>query len=161
MTLERHEPAVVTRGREVQAPGSHRSVSIPGRSRGHRPPWASLLLVLLASCTPFGFARGDYWTGISTGDLGPCPPVQFDVTIDEGRIGGSATSEHEWGATLWQVRGLISSGSQVQVETKTEDPRVARRTIQWTGSFNPLFWDLTEAADPACTKPRVVSLHRR
>lgn len=120
----------------------------------------ALLAAALAACTPFGLARGDYWTGISTGDLGPCPAFDFDIVIDGDTVGGAAMSEYEFGTVLWDVRGVVGAGRQVQLETRTGDPRVATPRLLWTGSYNTVFWDLTQSGAPGCPK-RVAGLHRK
>jgi hypothetical protein len=119
-----------------------------------------LLALLLAACTPFGLARGDYWTGISTGDLGPCPPFEFEISMADDMITGSATSEFEWGTALWDVKGRLTADRQVSLETRTEDPRVARPRLAWTGTYNPVLWTLTQEPDPACPQ-RTARLQRR
>jgi hypothetical protein len=117
-----------------------------------------LVAALGAGC--IGLARGDIWAGISTGDLGPCPYFTLDLVKDGDRIGGQAETQHDWGTTLWDVRGMVN-GSQVTLETETGDPRVARRRLTWTGTFNPILWDLTLPPTPDCPAPRVARLQRR
>jgi hypothetical protein len=119
----------------------------------------ALLVAGLAACTPFGLARGDYWRGISTGDLGPCPPFDFDLALDGDAIGGAAESEYPFGTVLWDVRGQ-RAGEQVRVETRTGDPRVKNQRLVWTGAYNPIMWDLTLAASPDCPVPRIARLQR-
>jgi hypothetical protein len=121
----------------------------------------ALLGAALAACTPFGLARGDYWAGISTGDLGPCPAFDFDINVDEDNIGGVATSEYPFGTVLWDVRGVKSGGGQVQVETRTGDPRVAPQRLVWTGTYNAVLWDLTQPGGSGCPKPRTARLQRK
>jgi|RhiMetdeSRZDD1v2_1073273.scaffolds.fasta_scaffold205451_1 hypothetical protein len=122
---------------------------------------ALLLLAALTGCVPFGLARGDYWTGISTGDLGPCPSFEVEIAIAEDRVSGTATSEYPFGTVLWDVRGQVSPTNEVLVEIRTGDPRVTRQIIRWTGTYNVMFWHLTEGPDPSCPKPRTVALQRR
>ena len=56
-----------------------------------------LLALLMAGCTPLGLARGDYWTGTSTGDRGACPAFEFEIALADRAISGTATSQFEWG----------------------------------------------------------------
>ncbi len=121
----------------------------------------ALAVLLTTACTPLGLARGDYWTGRSTGDLGPCPSFEFELAIDEGKVAGSATSEFEWGTTLWEIRGQVGDQRRVTLETRTQDPRVAYGKLSWTGTINPILWEITSAPDPTCPKPRTAKLQRR
>ena len=123
--------------------------------------WPILVAVLWAGCTPLGFTRGDYWTGTSTGDLGACAPFEFEVVIEDGRIGGYATTEFEWGTTQWELRGLVGPERRVTLETRTEDPRVPEPTLTWTGTYNPVFWSITHGPDASCPAPRTARLQRR
>jgi hypothetical protein len=116
---------------------------------------------LAAGCTPLGLARGDLWEGTSTGDLGACAPFEFHLVIDEGRISGSATAEYEWGMALWELRGLVGPERRVTLETKTDDPRVTQPSLTWTGTVNPIYWELTHGPDPDCPTPRTVKFQRR
>ena len=118
-----------------------------------------VLVLLSAACTPLGLTRGDYWTGISTGDLGACPAFEFEIAVADGAITGTATSQFEWGTALWEVKGLLAD-RRVTIETRTEDPRVTRPRSSWTGTYNPVLWDLTQEPDPGCP-PRTARLQRR
>jgi hypothetical protein len=135
------------------------------RGGTRRTMWGGLLLLgaLATGCTPFGLARGDHWQGISTGDLGPCPSFDFvELVLDEGRFGGWAQTDHPWGATSWDIRGRLAEGHQAAFETRTEDPRVATRSVQWTGAYNSIFWEVRETpASPGCPVPRVVRFQRK
>lgn len=119
-----------------------------------------LLLLLTAGCTPLGLARGEYWTGTSTGDLGSCPSFEFEISLVDDAVTGTATSEFEWGTALWEIRGRVASDRQVSLETRTDDPRVARPKLTWTGTYNPVLWSLTERPDPGCPS-RTARLQRR
>jgi hypothetical protein len=121
--------------------------------------WPLLVVLLATGCV--GFARGDYWTGISTGDLGPCPSFDFDLNIADDQIGGTATSEFDWGTVLWEVRGQIGPQSRVTLLTKTGDPRVPQQTLTWTGSYNVVLWDIALTPDSRCPKARVAKLQRK
>jgi hypothetical protein len=118
-----------------------------------------LVAALLAACTPLGLTRGDYWTGTSTGDLGPCPAFEFELALADGAITGSATSQFPWGTALWEVRGQVSS-RRVRLETRTDDPRVEQRSFSWTGTYNPVLWSLVQAPTERCPQ-RTVRLQRR
>jgi hypothetical protein len=120
-----------------------------------------LLACTLGGCPPFGLARGDYWAGISTGDIGPCPSFDMELAIHENRIDGSATTDHSFGMVLWDIRGVESPQNEVMIETRTGDPRVARQIIRWTGKKNAVFWYLTETPDPSCPKPRTIGFQRK
>lgn len=119
-----------------------------------------VLALLLVACTPLGFTRGDYWTGTSTGTIGPCPAFEFEISMADDAISGSATSEFEWGNTLWDVRGQVADGNRVSLETVSKDPRVTRQRLTWTGSYNPVLWTLTQEAEADCPE-RTVRLQRR
>lgn len=119
------------------------------------------LAMLVAACTPFGFARGDFWTGKSTGDLGGCVPFDFHLVVEDGRIGGYATSEFEWGTAQWDLRGLVGPDRRVTLETRPADPRVPQPSLTWTGTYNPLLWEITLGPDAACPTPRTTRLQRR
>ena len=94
---------------------------------GRRVAVGMVLGAFLAGCTPFGLARGDYWAGISTGDIGPCPSFDMQLAIEENRIDGSATTDHPFGLVLWDIRGVVGPENAVMIETRTGDPRVARQ----------------------------------
>jgi len=120
--------------------------------------WPMLVALMAVGC---GLARGDYWTGISTGDLGPCPSFDFELVIEDDKVGGTATSEFDWGTALWEVRGLIGPDRRVTLQTKTGDPRVPQPTLTWTGSYNVMLWDIALTPDARCPKARVARLQRR
>jgi hypothetical protein len=119
-----------------------------------------LLVLLLAGCTPLGFTRGEYWTGASTGDVGACPSFEFEIALVDDAVTGTATSEFEWGTALWEIRGRLAEGRQVSLETRTDDPRVAQPRLTWTGTYNPVLWNLTQQPDSGCP-PRTARLQRR
>jgi hypothetical protein len=120
--------------------------------------WTMLVAVVTAGC---GLARGDYWTGISTGDLGPCPSFEFEIVIEDDRVSGTATSEFDWGTALWEVRGLVGPDRRVTLQTRTPDPRVPQPSLTWTGTYNALLWDVTLTPDARCPRARVARLQRR
>jgi hypothetical protein len=116
-----------------------------------------LFFFVLSGC----LIRVGYWTGQSTSGPGTCVPFEFDLTLDGNRIGGSATTEFEWGTVLWNVAGTLNEG-KFAVETITPDPRVTRPRIRWSGDGNILTGSLTEdVKDEACPAPRTVTLQRR
>jgi hypothetical protein len=119
-----------------------------------------LLMLLMAGCTPLGFARGEYWTGTSTGDVGACPSFEFEIALVDDAVTGTATSEFEWGTALWEIRGRVGSDRQLSLETRTDDPRVPRPRLTWTATYNPVLWTLTQQAEPDCP-PRTARLQRR
>jgi len=119
-----------------------------------------LLALLVAGCTPLGLARGDYWTGTSTGDRGACPAFEFEIALADKAISGTATSQFEWGSALWEVKGLVAEGNRVTLETRTEDPRVTQPRLSWTGTYNPVLWTITQEPEPGCP-PRTARLQRR
>jgi hypothetical protein len=121
---------------------------------------AILLALLVAGCTPLGLTRGDYWTGTSTGDLGPCPAFEFEIAFDDKTITGTATSQFEWGTALWEVKGLLDQDNRATIETRTEDPRVTQPRLSWTGHYNAVLWTITQEPDPNCP-PRTARLQRR
>jgi hypothetical protein len=141
----------------------------PGRQRETpaRTVLARLALVGWAvaavACTPLGLARGDLWAGTSSGAGPDCPAFEFDLAIEDGRVGGWANSEFPWGTALWTLRGRVADGRQVAMETVTDDPRVGPASaLAWAGTYNPILWELTEvAAVPSCPAPRVVRLQRK
>ena len=126
--------------------------------RGRRSAlWLLLLLPALSGC----LIRVGYWTGQTSSGPGACVPFEFELTLDGDRIGGSATTEFEWGTVLWNVAGTLSAG-KFAVETVTPDPRVTRQRIRWSGDGNILTGSLTEdVKDEACPAPRTVTLQRR
>ena len=119
-----------------------------------------ILALVATACTPLGLTRGDYWTGTSTGDLGACPPFEFEIALADDVVTGTATSQFEWGTALWDVKGRLSPDRRVMLETRTQDPRVARPQSSWTGSYNPVLWDLTQEPEAGCP-PRTARLQRR
>jgi len=130
-------------------------VSEPRRLLG----WPMLVALVAVGCV--GLARGDYWRGISTGDLGPCPSFDFELVVEGDKVSGTATSEFDWGTALWEVRGLVGPDRRVTLQAKTLDPRVAQPNLTWTGTYNVLLWDVTLTPDSRCPKPRVARLQRR
>ena len=96
-----------------------------------------MLLASLTTGCVFGFTRGDFWEGKSTGDLGACVPFDFHVVVEDGRIGGYAVTDFEWGTTQWELRGLVGPERRVTLETRTQDPRVPQPSLTWTGRYNP------------------------
>jgi hypothetical protein len=126
--------------------------------RRRRPTLGLLLLFfVLSGC----LIRVGYWTGRSSSGPGTCVPFEFDLTLDEGRIGGSATTEYEWGTVLWTAAGTLKEG-KLAVETTTPDPRIPRQRIRWSGDGNILTGSLTEEVkDEACPAPRTVTFQRR
>jgi hypothetical protein len=121
--------------------------------------WLLLVAGLAVGCV--GFARGDYWAGISTGNLGPCPSFDFDINVDGDKIGGTATSEYDFGTVLWEVRGQIGAERRVTIQTKTGDPRVPQQTLVWTGTYNVVLWDIALTPDARCPAARVARLQRK
>jgi hypothetical protein len=122
--------------------------------------FAILLALAVAGCTPLGLARGDYWTGTSTGNLGTCPAFEFEIALDDKAITGTATSQFEWGTALWDVKGILAQDNRVTIETRTEDPRVTQPRSSWTGTYNPVLWTITEEPEPGCPA-RTARLQRR
>ena len=115
---------------------------------------------LAAGC--IGLWRGDYYAGRSSGDLETCLPFTFDVSIQEGgRIVGFAATTHSWGTVSWDVTGLVS-GSDIVLETRTEDPRVPERLLRWRGRWRPISLQVTEEdGGGGCPAPRSVTLDRK
>ena len=108
------------------------------------------------------FIRGDYYAGRSSGDLEACVPFNFDVSIEEGgRIVGVAATEHQWGATSWDVSGQVT-GVDVVLETRTMDPRVPEpRVLRWRGRWQAILLEVTQEGSSGCSAPRSVSLHKK
>src|SRR5262245_66662678 len=106
-----------------------------------RPARRAVLLAALAACLApgcIGLLRGDYYAGISTGGLDACVPFNFDVSIEEGgRIRGLAATTYPFGTVSWDVSGMVT-GLDIALETRTEDPSVAVRRLQWRGARHPI-----------------------
>lgn len=118
---------------------------------------------LLTGC--IGLWRGDYYAGLSSGDLQACVPFDFSVSIEEGgRILGTAVTTYPWGTVSWDVAGMVS-GSDILLETRTQDPRVAERRLQWRGRRNlaslEVTQEVTQAGGAGCPAPRTATLHRK
>jgi hypothetical protein len=146
--------------REAGASGLGRAAARDG-AEGRRWPVALLLLAFVGGCTPLGLIRGDYWTGTSTGGIDACPPYEFQLVLDGDIVSGSATSEFPWGTVLWEVRGQLGAGRHVTLETRTDDPRVSASSQTWTGTYNPVLWEITQSPVPGCAQPRTARLQRR
>src|SRR5262245_53862852 len=121
-----------------------------------RPARRAVLLAALAACLAtgcIGLLRGDYYAGISTGGLDACVPFNFDVSIEEGgRIRGLAATTYPFGTVSWDVSGMVT-GLDIALETRTEDPRVAVRRLQWRGQRYPISLEVTEEGG-GCSPPR-------
>jgi hypothetical protein len=121
----------------------------------------SLVVLLVTGC--IGLWRGDYYTGLSSGNLEACVPFSFDVSIEEGgRIMGLAATTYPWGTVSWDVRGAVTGGDIV-LETRTEDPRVAEglRLRRWRGRRGAVSLQVTEEGTEGCPEPRRVTLYRK
>jgi hypothetical protein len=117
------------------------------------------LLALLAGCA-HGTGTREYWRGLSTGTVGECAPVEFDVTVLEGRLEGWATSRLPQGPVTWEVQGTVAPDDQVSVETTTVDPRIGARRVSWRGVWKRLEIALTQTAPGVCDPPRTARLRR-
>jgi hypothetical protein len=121
--------------------------------------YGSLVVLLVTGC--IGLWRGDYYTGLSSGDLEACVPFNFDVSIEEGgRIMGLAATTYPWGTVSWDVRGAVTGGDIV-LETRTEDPRVAERLRRWRGRRGAVSLKVTEEGPGGCPEPRSATLYRK
>jgi hypothetical protein len=91
-----------------------------------------------------GLWRGEYYAGLSSGDLEACVPFNFDVSIEEGgRIRGVAATEHRWGTVSW------------------DDPRVPESHLRWRGRRHAVWLEVTQEGDGGCPAPRRATLHRK
>ena len=105
--------------------------------------------------------RGNYYAGRSSGDLEACVPFNFDVSIEEGgRIVGVAATEHQWGATSWDVSGQVT-GLDIVLETRTMDPRIPEPRLRWRGRQHAVWLEVTQEGGSGCSAPRSVSLHKK
>ena len=103
----------------------------------------------------------DYYAGVSTGGIDACVPFNFDVSIVEGgRMQGLAATTYPFGTVSWDVSGTIT-GSGIQLETRTEDPRVAERRLRWRGRWNAISLEVTQEGDGGCSPPRTATLNRK
>ena len=119
----------------------------------------SLVAWLATGC--IGLWRGDYYAGVSTGGIDACVPFNFDVSIVEGgRIQGLAATTYPFGTVSWDVSGTMT-GSDIQLETRTEDPRVAERRLRWRGRWNAISLEVTQEGDGVCSPPRTATLNRK
>jgi hypothetical protein len=119
----------------------------------------SLVVLLVTGC--IGLWRGDYYAGVSSGDLEACVPFNFDVSIEEGgRIMGMAATTYRWGTVSWDVAGAVTGGDIV-LETRTEDPRVAERLRRWRGRRGAVSLKVTEEGPGGCPEPRSATLYRK
>jgi hypothetical protein len=120
---------------------------------------ASLAAWLATGC--IGLWRGDYYAGLSSGDLEACVPFNFDVSIEEGgRIRGVAATEHRWGTVSWDVSGAVTGGDIV-LETRTGDPRVPEDLLRWRGRRHAVWLEVTQEEGGGCPVPRRATLHRK
>jgi hypothetical protein len=118
-----------------------------------------LAVWLVTGC--IGLARGDYYAGLSNGDLEACVPFNFDVSIQEGgRLLGVAATTYPWGTVSWDVSGAITGGD-ILLETRTEDPRVAERRLRWRGRRHAVSLEVTEEGSQGCATPRSATLYRK
>lgn len=129
-----------------------------------RTTWHAILLGsiaawLLTGC--IGLWRGDYYAGLSSGDLEACVPFNFDVSIEEGgRIMGLAATTFPWGTVSWDVR-VMTEGGDIILETRTSDPRIADPLIRWRGHRRAVSLEVTEEGGKGCRAPRSVTMHRK
>jgi hypothetical protein len=132
------------------------------RRAGPRVLALGAVAVLVGGCL-FGKARGEYWTGVSTGTpSGECVPFHFELSvIESGRVVGDAVAETWTGAVLWTVRGQVADGRAVSLDMRTEDPRMRRQLIEWRGQLDLFKFDLTEMDAAGCPAARTVRLQRR
>jgi hypothetical protein len=132
------------------------------RRAGLRVLALGAVAVLVGGCL-LGKARGEYWTGVSTGTpSGECVPFRFELSVIEGgRVVGDAVIDTHVGAVLWTVRGQVADGRAVSLDTRTEDPRVRRQLIEWRGQLDLFKLDLTETDAAGCPATRTVRLQRR
>ena len=108
-----------------------------------------------------GLWRGDYYAGLSSGDLEACVPFDFDVSIEEGgRILGLAATAYRWGTVSWDVSGMVTGGDIV-LETRTEDPRIPERLVRWRGRRRAVSLEVTEEGAGRCPAPRSATLYRK
>jgi hypothetical protein len=120
-------------------------------------PFVTILLV--SGC--IGLWRGEYYAGPSSGNIEPCVPFNFDVSIEEGgRITGLAATTYRWGTVSWDVVGTVTGG-EITLETRTEDPRVADRVRRWRGRRGAISLQVTEEGSEGCPEPRTATLHRK
>ena len=129
----------------------------------HRRPvlWVVVLVALvLAGC--FGLWRGDYYGGVTTGELEACVPFSFDLSIEEGgAIAGWATTEYRWGTVSWEIRGQVGPQGELRFETWTEDPRVAQRRLIWRESRHLARLEIAQEGGAGCSAPRHATLHKK
>ena len=134
------------------------------RSRG-RPAvsggLATLALVVVLAAGCHGTGSREFWQGITTGSVGDCAPLSFNISIDEGRILGYAVSElPQQGVVSWDVSGSVTSDDHVTIETITQDPRIRQQRVAWTGTWKPLSIPLVQTSPGPCQPPRSGSLSR-
>jgi hypothetical protein len=125
-----------------------------------RGVWLGLLAAWLGTGC-LGLLRGEYYGGRSSGDLGPCVPIRFDVSLDEGRVLGVAAAAYPWGTATWDVSGMVREGA-ILLEMRTEDPRVPDRRLRWRGRRQVHFLEVTEeGSGTGCPAPRSATLSRK
>jgi hypothetical protein len=121
--------------------------------------WCVGAAVALSGCL-LGMARGDYWTGATSGQThGECGYFEFELMIEDGRVSGSATSEHKFGTVLWSAQGMVNPDGAVVLETAAHDPRVDRQSVRWAGTLNVFVMELVETG--GCSPARAAKLVRR
>src|SRR5262249_30279204 len=110
-----------------------------GLGWGGRPTALGRLIPMgpLVALAAGGHGKGSrqFWQGITTGSVGDCAPLSFNISIDEGRILGYAVSElPQQGAVSWDVSGSVTPDDRVTIETVTQDPRIRQQRVAWTGT---------------------------
>jgi hypothetical protein len=132
----------------------------PRLNRETRAVLGSLVaLALLSGC--IGLWRGDYYAGLSSGNIDQCVPFNFDVSIEEGgRIMGLAATTYPWGTASWNVVGEVTGG-EIVLETRTDDPRVTERVRRWRGRRGAISLEVTEEKSEGCPEPRSATLYRK
>jgi hypothetical protein len=135
-------------------------IDLPGLRAVRRAVWLNLAAAWLATGC-IGLLRGDYYAGLSSGDLQACVPFNFDVSIEEGgRILGLAATTYPWGTASWDVSGMVT-GTDVLLETRTMDPRVAEPRLSWRGRRGAISLEVTQEGSAGCSAPRTVTLFRK
>jgi len=118
--------------------------------------------LLLLAAGPASAA--DKYAGTSTGEPGRCAPFNFEITVDNGKITGGATTLGERGRTnAWNVEGTVTGAGAVQLMTERKGS-VGDQSLtktNWSGKVEGGVMSLSQRGSVLCAAPRTIALRKQ